>query len=139
MGAGVVGSNVAEGFERLDKVAKSAQFNNEDGIFGAWTHRSRLTFELLVLHEALGAAREGVAAIPPGCSYLLRRTTQSDTGPPSRKMQNLVAKNARSAATGQPVRMLKPYKVGIVDDAQSRGFIYAKDCSAVAFSPLNNP
>jgi hypothetical protein len=47
------------------------------------------------------------------------------------KMQNLVAKNARTAATG--LRMLKSYKSGPPMTRNRANFINAKDCSGSPF------
>ncbi|MGH7114523.1 MAG: ADP-glyceromanno-heptose 6-epimerase [Stellaceae bacterium] len=47
------------------------------------------------------------------------------------EMKSLVAKNYRRIAEGQPIRLFKSHRSDVADGAQTRDFVYVKDCAAV--------
>ena len=55
------------------------------------------------------------------------------------EMQSLVAKNWRTVAEGQPLKLFKSYKPGVADGEQLRDFVYVKDCATVVLWLLKNP
>ena len=47
------------------------------------------------------------------------------------EMMSLVAKNHRAIAAGEPIRLFKSHRPDFADGAQTRDFVYVKDCAAV--------
>jgi ADP-L-glycero-D-manno-heptose 6-epimerase len=54
-------------------------------------------------------------------------------------MQSVVAKFFREVRDGKPIKLFKSHRKGIDDGAQSRDFVYVKDCTAAMLWMLEHP